>query len=258
MHFGQSVFLFVSAFIAGIINSVAGGGSFLTFPALLFIGIPPIQSNATSTAAVWPGTVASLLAYRKSFTPESRRLLPPLLITGIIGGVLGARILLYTPQATFLKLVPWLLLCATLLFVASGRITLWVRARTSHHMHGDRWLTYGGLFLELFIAMYVGYFGAAGGILMLAVLIRMFQQSLARTNALKNVISGLANAVAGIGFAIFGPVRWAAAVPLAAGFLIGGWAGPWLVRRLPARGLRFSVGICGVALAIRLGVSAYG
>jgi len=108
------------------------------------------------------------------------------------------------------------------------------------------------------VAVYIGYFGAAGGILLLAVLIRMLQQSLARTNAVKNVVSGLANAVAGIAFAIFGPVRWAAVVPLAAGFLIGGWAGPWLVRRLPARGLRVFVGICGLGLAIRLGASAYG
>ena len=116
------------------------------------------------------------------------------------------------------------------------------------------WLYRLGVFA---VATYIGYFGAAGGILMLAVLTRMFAQSLARTNALKNVISGLANAVAGIGFAIFGPVRWTAAIPLALGFLIGGWIGPALVRRLPARGLRIFVGICGLAVAIRLGVSAY-
>lgn len=188
MHFGQSFFLFAVAFLAGIINSVAGGGSFLTFPALLFVGIPPIQSNATSTAAVWPGTVASLLAYRKAFTPEARRLLPPLLITGVIGGVLGARILLYTPQATFLKLVPWLLLCATLLFVSSGRITRWVRARTSQHSSGDRWLVYGGLFLELFIAMYVGYFGAGVGILILALLAILGMEDIHAMNGMKTLL----------------------------------------------------------------------
>ncbi len=108
------------------------------------------------------------------------------------------------------------------------------------------------------VAVYVGYFGAAGGILMLAVLLHMFRESLARTNALKNVIAGLANAVAGIGFAIFGPVRWTAVVPLAAGFLIGGWIGPSVVRRLPARGLRVFIGVGGLALAIRLGAGVYG
>jgi uncharacterized membrane protein YfcA len=107
------------------------------------------------------------------------------------------------------------------------------------------------------VAVYMGYFGAAGGILMLAVLIRTLQQSLARTNAVKNVIAGLANTVAGVGFAIFGPVRWTAVVPLAAGFLIGGWTGPSLVRRLPARGLRIFIAVSGLLLAVWLGVQAY-
>jgi len=107
------------------------------------------------------------------------------------------------------------------------------------------------------VAVYIGYFGAAGGIIMLATLARMYAQSLAKANALKNVISSLANAVAGIGFAIFGPVRWSAAVPLAAGFIVGGWIGPSLVRRLPAGGLRIFIGVCGLAVAIRLALSTY-
>jgi hypothetical protein len=118
----------------------------------------------------------------------------------------------------------------------------------------EGWLSRAGIFA---VAVYIGYFGAAGGVLMLALLIRLSAQSLARTNALKNVVSGLANAVAGLGFAIFGPVRWTAALPLAVGFLIGGWIGPSLVRHLPARGLRLFIGLCGFAVAIRLAVSAY-
>ena len=129
MHFSHPVFLFFAAFIAGTINSVAGGGSFVSFPALLFAGVAPIAANATNTAAVWPGTVASTVAYRKAFTPEARRLLLPLIVTGILGGIVGARILLITPQATFMRIVPWLLLGATLLFVFSGRITGWIRGR---------------------------------------------------------------------------------------------------------------------------------
>jgi uncharacterized membrane protein YfcA len=117
----------------------------------------------------------------------------------------------------------------------------------------EGWLSRAGVFG---VAVYIGYFGAAGGVLMLALLIRLSAQSLARTNALKNVISGLANAVAGLGFAIFGPVRWTAALPLAVGFLIGGWIGPSLVRHLPARALRLFIGLCGLAVAIRLAVSA--
>ncbi|MGP7999419.1 MAG: sulfite exporter TauE/SafE family protein, partial [Streptosporangiaceae bacterium] len=107
------------------------------------------------------------------------------------------------------------------------------------------------------VACYVGYFGAAGGILMLAVLMPMLSQSLARTNAVKNVINGLANGVAAIGFAAFGPVRWAAVLPLGAGFLIGGWTGPALVRRIPGRLLQILIALGGIGLAIRLGLSAY-
>ncbi len=118
----------------------------------------------------------------------------------------------------------------------------------------NRWTDWASLVAA---AVYIGYFGAAGGILLLAVLIRMLAQPLAKVNAVKNAVAGLANAVAGLGFAIFGPVRWTAVVPLAAGFLIGGWTGPKLVRWLPARGLRIFVGCCGLAAAVKLGASAY-
>jgi uncharacterized membrane protein YfcA len=107
------------------------------------------------------------------------------------------------------------------------------------------------------VAIYLGYFGAAGGIVLLAVLLRVMAGPLARVNAVKNVIGGAANAVAGIGFALFGPVRWADVLALAAGFLAGGWIGPAITRRLPAAGLRVFIGCCGVAVAIRLGLSAY-
>jgi uncharacterized membrane protein YfcA len=249
VHFGQSVFLFASALVAGIINSVAGGGSFLTFPALLFIGIPPIQSNATSTAAVWPGTVASLFAYRKSFTPEARRLLPPLLITGIVGGVLGARILLYTPQATFLKLVPWLLLCATLLFVASGGITRWVRSRTSHHVSGDRWLTYGGLFLELFIAIYVGYFGAGVGILVLALLALLGMENIHEMNGMKTLLVSVVNGVALAIFVWSKVIVWPQALLMLVGASIGGYGGAYIAQKIDPKYVRSLVIFVGFAMS---------
>src|SRR5580704_1540286 len=129
--FSHSLLLFLAALIAGLLNAVAGGGSFISFPALLFTGVAPIAANATNTAAVWPGTIASTVAYRKVFNADVRRLLPPLVVTGIVGGIVGARILLVTPQGTFLHIVPWLLLGATLLFVFSGRITAWIRGRAN-------------------------------------------------------------------------------------------------------------------------------
>jgi uncharacterized protein len=251
VHFGQSAFLFISAFFAGVINAVAGGGSFLTFPALMFVGIPPIQSNATSTAAVWPGTVASLLAYRKAFTIEARKLLVPLLVTGVIGGVLGAQILLYTPQATFLKLVPWLLLCATLLFLASGRITRWVRARTSDHKGGERWLTYGGLALELFIAMYVGYFGAGVGILVLALLALLGMENIHAMNGMKTLLVSVVNGVALAIFVWNRVVVWPQAILMLIAASIGGYGGAYVAQKIDPKYVRTLVIVVG------FGMSAY-
>ena len=257
MHLGQSAFLFISAFFAGIINSVAGGGSFLTFPALLFVGIPPIQSNATSTAAVWPGTVASLFAYRKAFTVEAKRLLAPLLITGIIGGILGAQILLYTPQATFLKLVPWLLLCATLLFLASGRITAWVRAHTGGHKSGDRWLTYGGLFLELFIAMYVGYFGAGVGILVLALLALLGMENIHAMNGMKTLLVGVVNGVALAIFIWNKVVVWPQAILMLTAASIGGYGGAYIAQKIDPKYVRTLVIIVGFGMSTYFFIRQY-
>lgn len=258
MRFGHAVFLFVSAFLAGIINSVAGGGSFLTFPALLFVGIPPIQSNATSTAAVWPGTVASLFAYRKVFTIEARQLLAPLLITGVIGGILGAQILLYTPQATFLKLVPWLLLGATLLFVASGRITKWVRARTGHHKGSARWLTYGGLCLELFIAMYVGYFGAGVGILILALLALLGMENIHAMNGMKTLLVTVVNGVALSIFIFSKVVVWPEALLMLVAAIFGGYGGASVAQKIDPKYVRRLVIIVGFGMSayffIRVGI----
>jgi uncharacterized membrane protein YfcA len=258
VHFGHALFLFVSAFLAGIINSVAGGGSFLTFPALLFVGIPPIQSNATSTAAVWPGTVASLFAYRKVFTVEARKLLAPLLITGVIGGILGAQILLYTPQATFLKLVPWLLLGATLLFVASGRITRWVRARTSNHRSGARWLTYGGLCLELFIAMYVGYFGAGVGILILALLALLGMENIHAMNGMKTLLVTVVNGVALSIFIFSKVVVWPEALLMLVAAIFGGYGGASVAQKIDPKYVRRLVIIVGFSMSayffIRVGI----
>jgi uncharacterized membrane protein YfcA len=183
---------------------------------------------------------------RPELAGQGHRVLRLGLLTAAGGGT-GAALLLLTPARGFEYVAPVLIALGSLVILRRP-----VPARPADP--GTGWLSQAGVFA---VAIYIGYFGAAGGVLMLAVLIRLFRQSLARTNALKNAISGLANAVAGIGFAIFGPVQWSAALPLAAGFLVGGWIGPALVRRLPAAGLRVFVGICGLAVAIRLGISTY-
>jgi uncharacterized protein len=257
--------------LAGIVSTVASLASVVSYPALLALGLSPVSANVTNTVALMFTAVGAAAGSRPELAGQSHRVRTLGLLTAAGGGA-GAALLLLTPARGFEYAAP--------LLIALGSVLLLRRQvpqaepgagqETGHEnapggapgpSSGAVPAAAGGGFLSRVavfgVAVYVGYFGAAGGILMLAVLIRMYVQSLAKTNALKNVISGLANAVAGIAFAIFGPVRWTAALPLAAGFLIGGWIGPSLVRRLPARGLRIFVGVCGLAVAIRLAVSTY-
>lgn len=256
MHIGHPVFLFFAAVLAGAINSVAGGGSFITFPALIFTGMAPIAANATNTAAVWPGTVASAVAYRKAFTPEARHLLPALVITGIVGGVLGARILLITPQATFMRIVPWLLLCATLLFVFSGRITRWIRGR-AHLKDGEavggadtpRTLLVGVLFLELLVSVYVGYFGAGVGILFLSLLALMGMEDIHAMNGMKTLLVSIVNGVALATFIFARIIVWPQALLMLVGALIGGYGGAWVAQKMNPQHVRWLVIVIGFTMS---------
>jgi hypothetical protein len=244
------VFLFFAAFVAGILNAVAGGGSFISFPALLFTGMAPIAANATNTAAVWPGTVASTVAYRNAFTPDSRRLLPALLFTGVIGGFLGARILLSTPQSTFLHLIPWLLLAATLLFVAGPRISAWVKNRAAQGKT-SRPLFIAGFFLELLIAMYIGYFGAGVGILVLSLLALLGMEDIHAMNGVKVLLVSVVNGVAMITFIVAKIIFWPQAVLMIAGSLTGGYAGAHYAQKMNQQHVRW------IVVAVGLGMSVY-
>jgi uncharacterized membrane protein YfcA len=232
--------------LAGIVSTVASLASVVSYPALLALGLGPVSANVTNTVALMFTGVGAAAGSRPELAGQGGRVVRLGLLTAAGGGT-GAALLLLTPASGFEFVAPALIALGSLVVLCRP-----VPARPADPVPG--WLSQAGVFA---VAIYIGYFGAAGGVLMLAVLIRLFRQSLARTNALKNAISGLANAVAGVGFAIFGPVQWAAALPLAAGFLVGGWIGPALVRRLPAAALRVFVGVCGLAVAVRLGISAY-
>ena len=263
MPISHPVFLFFAAFLAGALNSVAGGGSFISFPALLFTGMAPIAANATNTAAVWPGSVASAVAYRKRITPAARRLLPPLLVTGVIGGVLGAFILLRTPPATFLRIVPWLMLAATLLFVASGPITAHVNTlndRTRSRFHADARSMDGekkasgllmaiGLSLELLIAIYVGYFGAGVGILVLALLAFLGMEDIHAMNALKTLLVSVVNGVAAATFIWARVIVWPQAVLMLLAAMLGGYGGAHFAQKINPRLIR------GLVIAIGLAMS---
>lgn len=189
---------------------------------------------------MWPGTIASTVAYwREMSQPRVRKLLPPLLLTGFVGGIIGATVLLKTPQATFMKMVPWLLLGATLLFVASGKITAWVRAQGDHG-NRRRILFVGGLALELVISVYIGYFGAGAGILVLAMLALLDVGNIHAMNGLKSLLVSAVNLVALALFIHARVVVWPEALVMLVGAAMGGYGGayyaqkvdPVLIRRL--------------------------
>jgi uncharacterized membrane protein YfcA len=250
LHFSHPVFLFFAALIAGLLNAVAGGGSFISFPALLFSGLAPIAANATNTAALFHGTVASTVAYRNAFTPEARRLLPLLLVTGVIGGVIGARILLGTPQSTFLHLIPWLLLAATLLFLAGPRISAWVRQRAAAGKT-SRPLTIGGFFLELLIAIYIGHFVAGVGILVLSLLALLGMEDIHAMNGVKVLLVSVVNGVAMITFIFAKMIFWPQAVLMILGSLTGGYAGAHYTQKMKQLPVRW------IVIAVGLSMSAY-
>jgi uncharacterized protein len=262
--FGHSIFLFFAALLAGALNSVAGGGSFISFPALLFSGIAPIAANATNTCALWPGTIASTVAYRKAFTREARRMLPPLIVLGAVGGVLGANILLRTPQETFVKLVPWLLLIATLVFLFSGRLTAWIRERMQMRAEnqgaGDLAgkekrtplpLLAGGLAIEVLVATYIGYFGAGAGILVLALLALLGMENIHTMNGVKTLLVSLVNGVALLTFIVGHRIVWPEATVMVVGAAAGGYAGAHFAQKMNPQHVR------RIVIVVGFGMSAY-
>jgi len=246
MHLSQGVILFFASLIAGGINSVAGGGSFISFPALLFVGIPPVNANATNTVALWPGQPASVWAYRKELSKIPRRAVIPLTITGIVGGIAGAYVLLITPQQTFMRLVPWLLLTATVIFTLSGRITRWVRQRASH-AHNEL-STKWGVLLQLFIAFYLGYFGAGAGIVILAMLALLGMEHIHAMNALKAWLTTVSNGVAMILFVFSHAVYWPETILMIVASTAGGYFGANFAQKTKPEHVRMIVIVIGFTL----------
>lgn len=249
MHPAHALFLFSAALVAGAINSVAGGGSFISFPALLFSGLPPVNANASNTVALWPGQVASIGAYWGEFKKLSARVVAPLTITGVIGGVVGAYVLLKTPQQTFMRLVPWLLLSATLIFMMSGRITRWVRSRATSGEHQE-FATGRGVFLQLFIAFYIGYFGAGAGILILAMLALLGMDQIHTMNALKALLTTISNGVAMILFVVSHAVYWPETILMIVASILGGYFGAYYAQKTKPEHVRMIVIAIGFILSI--------
>ena len=246
MHLHDAFILFAAALFAGIANSISGGGSFLSFPALLLTGVPPIQANATNTAALWPGTVASTGAYRREVAAHLR-LVPLLTIVGIAGGLVGAKILLRTPQSTFMRLIPWLLLIGNLLFIFSVPIARWVRERTLHRPRVSAATRAATVFLLFVITVYIGYFGAGVGILVVAVFALMGLENMHAISGLRTYLVSVSNLVAIATFIAAGAVLWPQALVMVSGAALGGYGGAHFARKLDARRIRQFIVVVGFA-----------
>jgi uncharacterized membrane protein YfcA len=249
MTITDALVLLAAGMAAGIMSTVLSLASLVSYPVLLALGLPPLVANVTNTVSLVLTGAGSAAGSRPELAGQGGRIRRFGTVTAL-GGAAGAATLLLAPAQTFQLVVPFLIAGASVLLAIQPRIK-----RLSARPEGERSIVLNAALFGA--AVYVGYFGAGGGVLLLAVLGVMVEETLARLNAVKNVISGLANFVAAAAFAIFAPVRWSFVVPLAAGFLIGGWTGPKIVRRIPAPGLRIVVALAGLALAIKLAFDAY-
>lgn len=241
--------LALAAFAAGAINAVAGGGSLVSFPALVAAGYPSKVANVTNTVALWPGYVGGSIGYAAQLSDQRRRILV-LSVPSILGAIAGSAILLMTSDASFDRIVPFLILFAAGLMAGQPRLSAWV---ASHRPHGAEGKTPPELLAAIFVlAIYGAYFGAGLGIITLAVLGILLPDDLHRSNALKGLLSAIINAAAVIYFAIWGPVEWLPAAVMAVAALAGGYLGVGVARRIPAPRLRAAVIVYAVVVAIVL------
>ena len=233
--------LIAAALGAGLMNSVAGGGSFLTFPALVFTGVPSIIANATSTVALFPGVLASAWAYRNDFKAFDRIPLKPALVVSIAGGIIGALLLLFTSQKMFDVIVPWLLLAATLVFALGPRVMTMLKQQT--------WIGPKTLIgFQFLVGIYGGYFGGAVGIIMLAVWSLAGLRDIHAMNGGRTLLGGVMNAAAVICFIIAGKVWWLQTSMMLVAAVAGGYAGARLAKRAKPSWIRGIVVIISVAV----------
>jgi uncharacterized membrane protein YfcA len=253
MTWSDAAFLAAAGVLGGLTGSIAGLASVATYPALLVVGLPPVTANVTNTVALVFNGVGSVWGSRPELAGRLawvKRMAP----AAVAGGVLGAVLLLSTPAEGFERIVP------ILLGVASGAIVLPrpTNEGTAVVDHRRRRVLARWEFAAIFlICLYGGYFGAAAGVLLLALLLRAEDATLAEANADKNVVLGVANTVAAVIFAVVAPVQWPAVVALGIGCLVGSRLGPIVVRHAPAGPLRVMIGVAGLALAVKLGVDEY-
>ena len=243
------VWLLLASFFGGVLNAIAGGGSFLLFPAMLGMNMLPVQANASNTVAIWPGQLSSIAAYWKDVR-KNLRLAIPLGLAGLIGGTAGAVVLLNTPQTTFMKLVPWLLLVAASLFAAAGPVAKWLDRRRAQKGQAAKGIPLVPVFFwTIFVCFYIGYFGAGSGFLMITLLSLFGMSDLNEINALKMVSMTMANGVAFIIFIVSGQVEWRYCLPSMVVCAIGGYSSARFARLIPQPVLRAMVIVIGFGMA---------
>jgi uncharacterized membrane protein YfcA len=252
LHFKQAIILFGAGLIAGTLNAVAGGGSFISFPLMMFTGVPPVEANASNTVALWPGLASSVASYSRHLRVP-RRLLVPLLVTSILGGLVGALLLVKTPQRTFVHVIPWLLLGATLLFVFGNRLrTMAMRNEGAASVENTSWQAIAmACVLQLAVGTYGGYFGAGIGFVMLGMMTLLGMREIHAMNALRILLGAVINGVAVVTFIMSGAVYWGHCLVMMAGALTSGWFGAQYAQRADPKKVRWFI------IALGLGMSAY-
>ena len=245
----ELVLLFVAGFFGGVLNSIAGGGSFITFAALIFVGIPPIMANATNTFASCAGYVSGTYALRKEIADHKGEL-PLIILISLIGGIFGAWLLLQTPEAVFQKAIPWLLLFATVLFIYGGKINTELKKITSNHKHAS---SIGGfllLIILLGVSTYGGFFNAGLGIITLSYLALAGHTNINTMNGLKLLISSTVSLIAIVLFIYNDAIVWYEGTALLCGTLAGGYVAAHVSRKLPQKHVRHFVILASVATTL--------
>lgn len=247
LDFSHALLLIIAGFVAGAINAIAGGGSLISFPALLSVGYPAVDANVTNTVALVPGYVGGSLGYRKELEGQRDRVR---FLGGlsVVGGLVGAILLLISPGSVFKEIVPWLIIFACLLLAAQPLVTRFV----TDHSEGGEVARPVQAVAQFLAAVYGGYFGAGLGVMMLAFLGVFLHDTLQRLNALKGVLSLFVNLISAIFFAFFGPVAWIAVLLMAVASLAGGNVGVMVARRLNPTVLRSVVVVFGLVVAVKL------
>ncbi len=243
----EPLFLLVAGFIGGVINAVAGGGSFITFPALLLVGVPPVSANATNTFASCSGYLSGAYAFRHDLR-RHRAELPRFVVLSLLGGVTGAWLLLQTPEALFREAIPWLLLFATLLFIFGGRLNELLKGFASMHRHAS---SIGRLLLMLLllgVSTYGGFFNAGLGIIILSYLALAGYRDINAMNGLKLLVSSAVSLIAIALFVYDGVIAWYEGTLVLLGTLAGGYVAARVSRRLPQHHVRAVVIVASVVI----------